>query len=57
VGQGNPNDGTINRLGSSSGVMAQVGPTSPAADIPDGDLETARLYGERIRAQVARFSK
>jgi hypothetical protein len=32
--------------------MAQVGPTSPAADIPQGDLDTAKAYGERI-AQVA----
>jgi hypothetical protein len=28
--------------------MAQVGPTSPAADIPDGDLDTARAYGKRV---------
>ena len=57
VGQDLPNDGTVNRLGSSSGVMAQVGPTSPAADIPEGDLETARRYGERIRAVSERFNK
>jgi len=48
VGQGESNDGNLNRLGSSSGVMAQVGPTSPAADIPDGDLDTARAYGKRV---------
>ena len=52
VGQANPNDGSLNRLGSSSGLMAQVGPTSPAADIPQGDLDTAKAYGERV-AQVA----
>jgi NAD(P)H dehydrogenase (quinone) len=52
VGQPSMNDGNINRIGSNSGVMAQVGPTSPAADIPQGDLDTARAYGERV-AQVA----
>ena len=52
VGQPAMNDGTINRIGSNSGLMAQVGPTSPAADIPEGDLDTARQYGQRV-AQVA----
>jgi len=53
VGQPSMNDGTINRIGSNSGLMAQVGPTSPAADIPEGDLDTARQYGQRV-AQVAK---
>jgi multimeric flavodoxin WrbA len=52
VGQSAMNDGNLNRLGSSSGVMAQVGPTSPAEDIPQGDLDTAKAYGVRV-AQVA----
>ena len=52
VGQVIPNDGTLNRLGSSSGLMTQVGPTSPAADIPKGDLDTAKAYGARV-AQMA----
>jgi multimeric flavodoxin WrbA len=52
VGQPALNDGTINRIGSNSGLMAQVGATSPAADIPQGDLDTAKAYGERV-AQVA----
>ena len=52
VGQPSLNDGTANRLGSNSGVMAQVGPTSPAADIPQGDLDTAKAYGARV-AQIA----
>ena len=52
VGQPSMNDGTVNRLGSNSGVMAQVGPTSPAADIPQGDLDTARAYGARV-AEIA----
>jgi len=52
VGQPAMNNGTINRIGSNSGVMAQVGPTSPAEDIPQGDLDTAMAYGARV-AQVA----
>ena len=52
VGQPAMNDGNINRIGSNSGVMAQVGPTSPAEDIPQGDLDTAKSYGARV-AQVA----
>ena len=52
VGQPALNDGTINRIGSNSGLMAQVGATSPAADIPQGDLDTAKSYGARV-AQVA----
>jgi multimeric flavodoxin WrbA len=52
VGQAEPNNGSVNRLGSSSGLMAQVGPTSPAADIPQGDLDTAKIYGQRV-AEIA----
>ena len=55
VGQANPNDGSLNRLGSSSGLMAQVGPTSPAADIPQGDLDTAKAYGERVAHVAAKL--
>jgi NAD(P)H dehydrogenase (quinone) len=53
VGQPLMNDGTTNRIGSNSGVMAQVGPTSPAEDIPQGDLDTAKGYGQRV-AEVAK---
>ncbi len=55
VGQPAMNDGNINRIGSNSGVMAQVGPTSPAADIPQGDLDTANAYGERVRLLAQRM--
>ena len=48
VGQPALNDGTINRLGSNSGVMAQVGPQDPASAIPQGDLDTAAAYGKRV---------
>ena len=52
VGQPAMNDGTINRIGSNSGVMAQCGPQDPADKIPQGDLDTAAAYGKRI-AEVA----
>jgi multimeric flavodoxin WrbA len=55
VGQPSMNDGSINRLGSNSGVMAQVGPTSPAEDIPQGDLDTAKAYGERVAAVATKL--
>ena len=55
VGQPAMNDGTINRIGSNSGVMGQVGPTSPAADIAQGDLDTAKAYGERVRQLAQRM--
>jgi len=55
VGQSAMNDGSINRLGSSSGVMAQVGPTSPAEDIPQGDLDTAKAYGARVTEVVTKL--
>jgi len=55
VGQPALNNGNINRIGSNSGVMAQVGPTSPAADIPQGDLDTAKAYGERVAAVAAKL--
>ena len=56
VGQSSLNDGKINRLGSHSGVMAQVGATESAAEIPQSDLDTAKAYGERV-AQVAQKLK
>ena len=56
VGQPTQNDGTTNRLGSYTGVMAQVGPTSPAADIPQGDLDTAEAYGKRVAEVAAKLA-
>ena len=55
VGLPGMSDGTFNRLGSNSGLMAQVGSTSPAADIPQGDLDTAKAYGERVRLLAQRM--
>ncbi len=48
VGQPEMNNGVINRIGSNSGVMAQVGPQDPASAIPQGDLDTATAYGQRV---------
>ena len=55
VGQPAMNDGTTNRLGSNSGLMAQVGATSPAQDIPQSDLYTGKAYGERVAAVAAKL--
>jgi hypothetical protein len=55
VGQPAMNDGTNNRLGSNSGLMAQVGATSPAEDIPQSDLDTGKAYGERVAAVAAKL--
>jgi len=55
VGQPAMNDGNINRIGSNSGVMAQVGPTSSAEEIPQGDLDTAKAYGQRVAELAARL--
>jgi multimeric flavodoxin WrbA len=43
---------TINRLGSSIGMMAHAGNTTPADAMHQGDLDTALAYGSRV-AQVA----
>lgn len=48
VGQAEMNDGTYNRLGSSSGVMVQCGPMDAADKIPQNDLDTAKAYGKRV---------
>ena len=55
VGQPSMNNGTLNRIGSNSGVMAQVGPSSPAEEIPQGDLDTAKAYGERVAAVATKL--
>ena len=50
VGQPEKNDGTINRIGSNSGLMAQVGAQDSAEKIDQGDLDTAIAYGKRVTA-------
>ena len=56
VGQPEQSDGqSINRIGSNSGLMAQVGPNVPAADVPQGDLYTAQRYGARVASIAAKL--
>ncbi|MGA1519253.1 MAG: flavodoxin family protein [Burkholderiaceae bacterium] len=57
VGQTQPNDGRLNRLGAHLGAMAQVPSTSPAGDIPEGDLATAEALGQRVAGLVQGGSK
>ena len=38
----------INNLGGSVGLLVQVASDEGAEGIPDGDIETARLYGQRV---------
>jgi NAD(P)H dehydrogenase (quinone) len=45
----------INRIGSYSGLMTQSNNESPEIVPPAGDLETARLFGERVSQITARF--
>jgi multimeric flavodoxin WrbA len=47
--------GDINNLVSYSGAMAQSPSDASAAEMSTGDLETARLFGERVAAVAARF--
>lgn len=46
---------TINRIGSSLGVMAQAENSAPDQTPPSGDLKTAELYGERVAAAAKRW--
>jgi multimeric flavodoxin WrbA len=45
----------VNYVGSSSGAMAQTPSDASAAEMLPGDLETARLFGERVAAVAAKF--
>lgn len=45
----------VNYLGSFSGAMAQSPSDSSPAEMLSGDLETARLFGQRVAATTARF--
>lgn len=46
----------LNYLGSFSGAMAQSPSDAGAADMLEGDLETARQFGQRIAALAVRFA-
>jgi multimeric flavodoxin WrbA len=47
--------GDINYLASSGGPIAQTPGDSGADEMNAGDLETGRLFGERIAALAAKF--
>lgn len=47
----------VNYLVSYSGAIAQSPSDASAADMLPGDLETARLFGERVAAIAARFQR
>ncbi|MGO2510567.1 flavodoxin family protein [Marinomonas polaris] len=46
----------VNNLGGSVGALAQSPSDAGADAIPEGDLETARLYGERVAHIASRFN-
>ena len=49
-------DDIIGRLGSFAGLMAQSPSDASPAEIPAGDLATARRFGERIAKVVDRWA-
>lgn len=59
VGVADPNDGTVNRIGSYLGVMGQSTPdmSGAPATINPGDQKTAENYGERIAIAAQRWKK
>ncbi len=47
----------INFVGSSSGAMAQSPSDSSPDEMLPGDLETARLFGQRVTAVASKFNR
>ena len=45
----------VNYVGSSAGAMAQSPSDASVEEMLPGDLETARLFGERVAATAAKF--
>ena len=45
----------INYIGSSAGAMAQSPSDSSPAEMPQGDLDTAKLFGKRVAEVAAKF--
>ena len=45
----------INYVGSFSGAMAQSPSDASAAEMPQGDLDTAKLFGKRVAEVAAKF--
>ncbi|HXW63491.1 MAG TPA: flavodoxin family protein [Burkholderiaceae bacterium] len=46
----------VNNLGGSIGLLVQSPSDAGADAIPDGDLETGRLYGQRVASVAARLA-
>ncbi|MBK1681773.1 flavodoxin family protein [Rhodocyclus tenuis] len=46
----------VNYVGSFAGAMAQTPSDASPDEIPPGDLETARLFGERVAKVAGRFT-
>lgn len=59
VGQAEMNMGNgpddINRMGSNLGLMSQSDNDSPDVTPPEGDLQTARLFGKRVAEATCRW--
>ena len=51
-----PQGTDINNLGASSGAYMQSPSDASVDEIPQGDLDTAVAYGERIAKTAARLS-
>jgi hypothetical protein len=47
----------VNYVGAFSGMMAQSPSDASPAEMSSGDLETARLFGQRIAATAAKLQK
>ncbi len=47
----------VNYVGSSAGAMMQTPSDAGVDEVNPGDLETARLYGQRIAEITAQFKK
>jgi hypothetical protein len=45
----------INYIGSFAGAMAQSPSDSSPAEMPQGDLDTAKLFGQRVAQVAAKF--
>ena len=47
----------VNWMGAYSGAMAQTPSDASVAEMPAGDLETARQFGERVARTAARWAR
>lgn len=52
-----PDSNQLNRVGSWIGLATQSNNESPEVSPPKGDLETAKLFGERVASITKKFSK